>query len=186
MRPPASRSAASSGGTSSDFAGARLLVTHDPVDALVLADRILVIEGGRIIQRGTAAEVAARPASRYVADLLGINLLHGTTVDTYVVRLDAGGTLTVADALPTGPVDLVIRPQAVALHQARPGGSPRNAWSGTVADLQPDGHRVRVTLAGPVPLTAEVTTDAVAELDLRPGAEIWASVKAVDVTAHPR
>jgi molybdate transport system ATP-binding protein len=169
------------------FAGARLLVTHDPVDAVVLADRLVIVEGGRITQVGTPAAVTARPASRYVAELVGINLLHGRADGERSVRLESGATLVVADPLPAGPeVAVAIRPQAVTLHRNQPEGSARNAWAATVADLEADRDRVRVTLAGPVPITAELTPLAVAELELVPGAPVWASVKAVDLTAYAR
>jgi len=168
------------------FAGARLLITHDPVDALVLADRLVIIEGGQITQTGTPAEVTARPASRYVAQLVGINLLHGTAAGDHTVRLDTGAELTVADPLPGPDVAVAIRPQAIALHRHQPEGSPRNTWTSTVTDLEIDRDRVRVTLTGPVPVTAEVTPAAVAELDLTPGTTVWATVKAVDLTTYPR
>jgi len=168
------------------FAGARLLITHDPVDALVLADRLVIIEGGQITQTGTPAEVTARPASRYVAQLVGINLLHGTAAGDHTVRLDTGAELTVADPLPGPDVAVAIRPQAIALHRHQPEGSPRNTWTSTVPDLEIDRDRVRVTLTGPVPVTAEVTPAAVAELDLTPGTTVWATVKAVDLTTYPR
>ena len=82
------------------FPGGRLLVTHDPLDAIVLADRLVILERGRVTQTGTPAEVTARPASRYVAQLVGINLLFGTAAGERTVRLDTGGELTLADALP--------------------------------------------------------------------------------------
>src|SRR5690606_7939691 len=82
------------------FGGTRLLVTHDPIDALVLADRLVIIERGRMTQQGAPAEVASRPASPYVADLVGINLLHGTVAEGAVVQAASGGTLVVAGALP--------------------------------------------------------------------------------------
>ena len=168
------------------FAGARLLITHDPVDALVLADRLVIIEGGHITQSGLPAEVTARPASRYVAQLVGINLLHGTAAGDHTVRLDTGAELTVADPLPGPDVAVAIRPQAIALHRHQPEGSPRNTWTSTVTDLEIDRDRVRVTLTGPVPVTAEITPAAVAELDLTPGTTVWATVKAVDLTTYPR
>jgi molybdate transport system ATP-binding protein len=83
-------------------------------------------------------------------------------------------------------VAVVVRPQAVALHRRAPEGSPRNAWSATVIDLEADAGRVRVVLGGPVPLVAEVTAAAAAELALRPGDAVWATVKAVDLSAHER
>jgi molybdate transport system ATP-binding protein len=168
------------------FPGARLLVTHDPVDAIVLADRLVIIERGRVAQAGTPAAVTARPASRYVAQLVGINLLEASRVDDYTVRLPTGATLTVADPPVAAEVHVAIRPQAVALHLHEPDGSPRNTWSARIVEVEADHDRARVTLDGPVPITAELTTAAVAELDLRSGASVWASVKAVDVDVYPR
>ncbi len=166
--------------------GARLLVTHDPVDALVLADRLIILEDGRITQSGTPALVAARPRSRYVAQLIGVNLLHGTAVGERTVRLDTGAELTVADPLPGPDVAIALRPQAIALHRHPPEGSARNTWSATIEDLEADRDRVRVALGGPVPATAEITPAAVAELDLAAGTPVWATVKAVDLTAYER
>ncbi len=168
------------------FGGARLLVTHDPVDAIVLADRLVVIERGRVTHTGTAAEVTRHPRSRYVAELLGVNLLHGVAAGEHTVRLDGGAELVVADPLPGPDVAVALRPQAVALHREQPEGSPRNTWPATVADLEADRDRVRVQLDGSIPLVAEVTPAAVADLGLAPGAPVWASVKAVDLTAYER
>jgi len=168
------------------FDGGRLLVTHDPVDAIVLADRLVIVEAGRVTQAGTPAAVTARPASSYVAQLVGINLLHGRAAGDRSVRLDTGALLTVADPLPGPDVAIAVRPRAVSLHRHRPEGSPRNAWATVVADIEADRDRVRVTLAGPVGVTAEVTPAAVAELGLVPGTPVWATVKAVDLTAYER
>jgi molybdate transport system ATP-binding protein len=170
------------------FGGPRLLVTHDPLDAAVLADRVAIVEDGRITQRGTFADVASRPRSRYVADVAGVNLLHGRPHGDHTVRLATGGELSVADALPADATEVavVVRPQSIALHAGRPGGSPRNAWPATVTDLEADRDRVRVVLGGPIPVVAEVTAAAVAELALAPGSSVWATVKAVDVDAFER
>jgi molybdate transport system ATP-binding protein len=168
------------------FGGARLIVTHDPVDAMVLADRLVVIERGQVTQTGTAADVTRRPRSRYVAELVGVNLLHGVAAGEHAVRLAGGAELVVADPLPGHDVDVALRPQAVALHRGQPEGSPRNTWPATVADLEAARDRVRVQLDGSIPLVAEVTPAAVADLDLVPGAAVWASVKAVDLTAYER
>ncbi len=168
------------------FAGARLLVTHDPVDAIVLADRLVVIEAGRVTQSGTPARVAAHPASRYIAQLVGINLLHGSAAGEHTVRLDSGASLTVADPVPGPDLAVAIRPQAVALHRQEPEGSPRNTWAATVDEIEADRDRVRVTLGGPVPVTAELTPASVAELDLVAGSPVWATVKAVDLTVYER
>jgi molybdate transport system ATP-binding protein len=166
------------------FHGARLLVTHDPVDALVLADRMVVLEGGRVTQQGTTAEVARRPRSPYVAELVGVNLLTGTAAGDHTVRLAGGAVLVVADPLPGPEVAVAVRPQAVTVHRHQPDSSARNTWRATVADVAADHDRVRLQLAGPVPLVAEVTPAAVADLDLTPGAEVWVSMKAVDLAVY--
>ena len=168
------------------FPGARVLVTHDPLDAVILADRLVIVEHGRVSQTGTPAEVTARPGSHYVAQLVGINLLFGTATGEHAVRLDTGAELVVADPLPGPEVAIALRPQAISLHTRAPGGSPRNVWQATVADIEADRDRVRVTLDGPVHATAEITPTAVAELDLAAGTPVWATTKAVDLTAYPR
>ena len=166
------------------FHGARLLVTHDPVDALVLADRMVVLEDGRVTQQGTTAEVARQPRSPYVAELVGVNLLTGTAAGDHTVRLAGGAELVVADPLPGPEVAVAVRPQAVTVHRHQPDSSARNSWRATVVDLAADHDRVRLQLVGPVPLVAEVTPAAVADLDLAPGAEVWVSMKAVDLAVY--
>ena len=164
------------------FGGPRLVVTHDPVDAMALADRIVVLEGGRVVQEGTPAEIAARPRSPYVADLVGVNLLRGTATRG-TVALDGGGALTVA-GVDDGRVLAVVHPRAVALHRAPPDGTPRNVWRGVVEAVDPEGQRARVSVVGPPALVAEVTADAVAALDLVPGQPVWVAVKATEIDAY--
>jgi molybdate transport system ATP-binding protein len=164
------------------FPGVRLLVTHDPLEALALADRLIVLEAGRVVQSGPPAEVARHPRSRYVADLMGVNLLRGRA-DGAQVRLEDGGTLAVADP-PAGDVLLVIHPRAVALHRSRPDGTPRNVWRGTVEWVEPQDARVRVGLSGPPALIAEVTRAAVDDLAIHQGSSLWVSVKATEIAAY--
>jgi molybdate transport system ATP-binding protein len=162
---------------------ARVLVTHDPVDAAALADRIVVLESGRVVQQGAPADIAARPRSRYVADLVGVNLLRGTGRAGHLV-LDGGTTLVVPDA-DTGDVLAVVHPRSVALFRDRPEGTPRNVWQGTIASVDDEGDRVRVDVAGAIPIVAEVTPAAVRDLALAPGAGVWVSVKATEIAAYP-
>ena len=168
------------------FGGVRLIVTHDPVDAVVLASRLVIVEDGRVIQEGTATDVTAQPRSAYVADLVGVNLLTGTSSRHGTVRLTSGFELTVAGALSPGHVAIAVRPQSIALARQEGSGSPRNRWRGVVAGIHSERDRVRVRLDGPVPATAEITAPALAELDIRPGDEVWAAVKAVDLEVYPR
>jgi molybdate transport system ATP-binding protein len=167
----------------SGFRGTRLLVTHDPLEAAAVAGRLLVIEGGRLVQSGTPAEVAARPRSRYVADLVGVNLLRGDASGG-TVRLAGGGSVAIADPI-EGEVFAVIHPRAVALHRRHPEGTPRNVWKGEAAGLESLGDRARVRIEGSFPLVAEVTAASVAELKLAAGGPVWASVKATEVSVYP-
>jgi molybdate transport system ATP-binding protein len=165
------------------FDGTRLLVTHDPLEAMALADRLVVLEGGHITQTGGPAEVSARPRSRYVAELVGVNLWRGRA-DGDGVELEGGGRL-VAAGDHHGEVFAAVHPHAVALHRRAPEGTPRNVWAGTADTLDIVGDRVRVRVAGPVPIVAEVTPAAAAELRLADGGPVWASVKATEVTVYP-
>jgi molybdate transport system ATP-binding protein len=162
----------------------RLLVTHDPIDALILADRLLILEEGRITQSGRPDDVASHPRSSYVADLAGTNLYAGRCT-TGTVRTDSGVVLATGTEVDDGEVFAVIPPAAVALHRQRPEGSPRNNWPATVVEIDHLGARFRVRLTGPLPIVAEVTGAAVAELDLRPGRDIWVAVKATEITVFP-
>ncbi|MCW2532368.1 MAG: transporter related protein [Blastococcus sp.] len=167
-----------------EFAGCTVLVTHDPVDAMALADRVVVVEDGRVVQAGTPAEVNRRPRTDYVARLVGLSLLPGTGTGRSV-RLDSGGEVAVADEA-SGPVFAAVRPESVALYLARPEGSPRNVWPATLVGATPHGATVRCELAGEVPLVADVTATAFAELGLVPGAPVWATVKASEVAVYAR
>ena len=165
------------------FDGTRLLVTHDPLEAIALADRLVVLEEGKVTQTGTPAEVSEHPRSRYVAELVGINLYRGQA-DGRSVRLVGGGTVVAAD-INHGEVFAAVHPHAVALHRRVPEGTPRNVWAGTADAVEVVGDRVRVQVTGPVPIVAEVTPAAAAELRLGDGGQVWVSVKATEVTVYP-
>ena len=166
-----------------EFSGVNLLVTHDPLEALALADALVVIERGRILQSGSPAEVTEQPRSRYVADLVGVNLLHGEARDG-VVQVYGGGRLISADSV-EGEVFATVAPRSVSLWRERPEGSPRNVWRGRATGFDLHGDRIRLRVEGSPSLVAEVTPAAVVELGLEEGAEVWISVKATDVTVYP-
>jgi molybdate transport system ATP-binding protein len=174
-----------------EFPGPTLLVTHDPLEAMVMTDRLLVIEDGHIVQQGAPAAVARRPATQYIARLVGLNLYAGVRTDATTVALDGGGTLfTTALAGPgrqphAERVLLALRPSAIALHTSRPhDSSPRNVWCGTIAGLELLIDRVRVQVDGAPPALVDITPAAVTELDLTAGATVWLSAKATDLDAY--
>ena len=169
----------------STFEGVTLMVTHDPLDAVVLADDIVVLEDGRVTQRGSVDDVSRRPASPYAAALMGVNLLHGEAGDG-LVRTVGGGSVAIADHALSGEVVVVIRPEAISLHANRPEGSPRNVWPVTVRELEPRMDRTLIHLSGQPDLVAAVTPTVVTELGIEPGGALWASAKALDLDAYAR
>ncbi|MFF7338091.1 ABC transporter permease [Streptomyces sp. NPDC008163] len=166
------------------FGGVCLIVTHDPVEAVALADRVLVLEDGRTLQDAPPADVTRHPRSPWVARMLGRNAWPGTATGDGLEPSD-GGRLVAADPLPAGaPALAVIAPEAVSVHREKPAGSPRNVWPGTVREITAGGSRLRVLVeSDQAPdLVAEITPQAAAELSLADGARVWTSVKATEVT----
>ena len=159
------------------FPGPTVVVTHDLLDALVLADRLVVVEEGRTVQEGPPLAVTRRPRTDYVAGLVGLVLLRGTAA---AGQVDVGGAVLAADA-PDGPVLVAFAPEAVVLSDA-----PHDrGWPVTVAALEQQGTTTRVLLDGRPSLTAAVPAARLAELALAPGRRLWAAVPpdAVEVYA---
>jgi molybdate transport system ATP-binding protein len=197
------------------FTGPVLLITHDPLEAMIMADHLLVIENGRVVQQGSPAQVARQPATQYVARLVGLNLYTGTLeVATSRVVLDIGGTLTVTlgdltagdltpgdddpaapafedvgllgDGQSSRPVLVGLRPSAITIHTTQPThSSPRNVWKGTVTALELLADRVRVQVDATPPALVDISAAAVADLALRPGNPVWLSAKATETEAYP-
>ncbi|WP_193608837.1 ABC transporter ATP-binding protein [Nocardioides lijunqiniae] len=143
-----------------DYPGVALLVTHDAIDALTLADRVVVLDGGRVAQEGTPQDVAARPRTDHVARLVGLNVLR------------------------EGEVLRSFSPRAVTVSLHRPEGSARHQWHGVVLSAAPHGDAVRLLVSGEHELLADVTPAAAGELGLAPGREVWLSVKETAVQAY--
>lgn len=161
-----------------DFDGVAIVVTHDPIDATALADRLVVLEEGKVVQSGTGWEVASAPRTQYVADLVGVILLHGTAEGTRV-QIDGGGTVQTATEQ-TGQVIVAIRPSSVALYRSAPDGSPRNVWQARIDHIDQHGTTARVSLVceGGPRLVSEVTVQAVVQMKLRTDDTVFAVVKA--------
>jgi molybdate transport system ATP-binding protein len=165
-----------------DFAGPVLMVTHDPVDALLLADRLVVVEDGRIRQDDSPEAVSTRPASAYVAQLLDLNLYRGAVRDGRFEIDDGGGALVVAATDDSDSALAVVRPSAITVHRERPlDSSARNVWPVVVRSLTRLPDRVRVEVDGKPSAIVDVTAAAVEELGLGEGAPAWLSAKATDI-----
>ncbi|BDM68992.1 hypothetical protein HEK616_24790 [Streptomyces nigrescens] len=166
------------------FDGVCLIVTHDPVEAVSLAHRVLVLDDGRALQDAPPAEVTRHPRSPWVARMLGRNAWPGTATGDGLA-LAGGGHLVVADRLPEGARALaVIAPEAVSVHLDKPAGSPRNVWPGTVREITSAGSRLRILITSPhtPDLVAEITPSAALELGLADGVPVWTGIKATEVS----
>ena len=160
-----------------------ILVTHDFAEAARLGDRVAVVDGGRVVQSGPAAELAARPASAFVADFTGAVVLTGSARPRpgggTLVDLDGGGSVISTDEA-TGRVALSVHPWEIALEpvDGEASGSPHNRVRAQVESVTAVGSRARVGLVAGQPLAAEITTDSAVRLGLEPGSEVIASWKA--------
>lgn len=160
-----------------------IIVTHDALDAALLADRVIVMDRGRIVESGATKDVLARPRSQFGAQIAGLNLLSGIA-EKGGVRT-AGGSLV--EGMPSGVVAVaeaavaVFSPSAVSVYLEPPSGSPRNVFAATVTELEPIGAQVRVRTAD---VSADITVAAVADLQLMPGTKVYLSVKASEVAIY--
>jgi molybdate transport system ATP-binding protein len=169
-----------------DYRGSTVVVTHDPLDALTLADHLVFVDQGEVVQEGAPAEVVARPRNPYVAHVVGLNLRAGVAEDGQSVRTGLG-TVVTAGHDHRGPSWVAFSPNAVALYPEPPHSSVRNVWPARVESVELVGQSARVRLSAPdeAGLVAEVTAGSVASLELHPGTELWAGVKATEVSAYP-
>lgn len=161
-----------------------VIVTHDVLDALLLADRVVVLEGGRVVEEGPSREVLTRPRSAFAARLAGLNLVLGRWSDGALVgeRLALTGRLSGEPPAEGAAVVAVFRPTAVSVYREAPHGSPRNVVPVDVEQVEPLGDLVRVSGGG---LAADITAPAAAELELVPGDRVHLSVKATEVDVYP-
>jgi len=172
------------------FGGATVLIAHEPLDALTLADRVTLLEAGGQVQTGTPEQIRSAPGSAYAADLVGVNLFAGVLepLDDGAASLridDVDAEITVAPESPVARGTRAIaslKPIDVSLHTSEPEGSARNVVLGTIAEIAADGERARVRVAARPPLTAEVTAGSLSRMGLQVGAAVWASFKAVEVS----
>ncbi|HWI43077.1 MAG TPA: ABC transporter ATP-binding protein [Nocardioides sp.] len=163
-----------------------VVVTHHVLDAVLLADRVIVLEQGRVVEAGPAGVVLSRPRSAFAARFAGLNLVAGTATTEGVRRPDGlvvHGTPRGEAPAPGAPAVAVFRPSAVAVHREAPGGSPRNALPVRITELEPVGDVVRVRAGD---LAADVTLGSVADLGLVAGGAVTFVVKATEVDVYPR
>lgn len=164
-----------------------VIVAHDPLDALVFGDRIVVLEEGKVTQAGPRDELLARPRTAFVAELAGLNVLRAEVAPgTGLKEARAGRAVfhVLADGV-TGPAYLAFAPSEVLLSTEPRAGSAQNAFLGDVREISPLPDRLRVTVAAEATLIAETTREAVQALALAPGQRVWAFVKATGIRVYP-
>jgi len=167
------------------FSGPVLLVTHDPLEAMTLASRLVVLQNGRVVQDAPVGEVTRRPATGYVARLVGLNLLRGSAT-AGVLTVD-GTRVTTTNTTVNGPALAVIRPSSVVISLEQPhGSSARNTWPGRLSSLEALGDRIRTEVASTPPILADLSTQAVTDLRLSAGDSVWVSIKATDIDVYPQ
>ena len=168
------------------------VVTHDRLDAIALAEQILVVDQGRIVQSGQTRDVFANPVNADVARLVGIETVAaGVVLDAsqglLSIRVGASVVHAQGQASAGSPVDVCIRAEDVTLSLEEPAGvSAQNQWRAKIMAIAADGGILRVTLDCGFPLTALVTRTAGDALGLHEDAYVWAVMKATAVTAMPR
>jgi len=161
-----------------------IVVTHDPLDALLLADRVVVLDGGRVVEQGTSQEVLSRPRSPFAARLAGLNLVAGVWRAGCVETADGlrvHGLVEGAEPASGERAIATFRPQSVAVFRDVVEGSPRNAFEVTITEIEPLADVIRVHAGS---LHADVTVQAAAELELIGGLAVTFSVKATEVSVY--
>ncbi|MET3719906.1 MULTISPECIES: ABC transporter ATP-binding protein [unclassified Arthrobacter] len=172
------------------LAGRRaIIITHDVLDALMLAHRVVILENGRISEEGPTREVLQRPHSRFAAGLAGLNFVAGQITD-HGLRADGlefyGQHHDLPGPLPAGQAGVaVFPPSAVSIFVSEAHGSPRNSFPVTVTDLEPHGDQIRVRAGENGQLSADITPAAASDLALSPGARVYFVIKAGTVAIYP-
>ena len=167
------------------LAGRRaIIITHDILDALMLADRVIVLEDGRITEQGPTREVLEKPRSRFAAGLAGLNLVAGTVSDAGVTT--AQGMVVAGhqdESVEPGQDGVaVFPPSAVSVFLTEEHGSPRNSFQVIITDLEPHGDQIRVRAGR---LSADITPAASADLGLIPGMSVYFVIKAAAIAIYP-
>ncbi|WBP95826.1 ATP-binding cassette domain-containing protein [Mycolicibacterium neoaurum] len=167
-----------------------IIVTHDLLDALALADTVVVIDDGHVVESGNVREVLSEPRSDFAARIAGVNLVSGILSEPGVLRTAWGQTISGLGDLEVGSAGVALfRPAAVAVHLSAPHASPRNIVQVQIAELDIHGSTVRVRGAeqpdGGTGLAADITPAAAAELDLEVGQRVYFVMKTQEVQLHP-
>jgi molybdate transport system ATP-binding protein len=161
-----------------------IIVSHHLLDAVLLCDRVAVLEAGRVQEQGATDDVFRRPRSGFAASISGVNMMRGVAVGTDSLVTADG---TVVHGEPDTPLTsgesavAIFRPEAVSVHRHDPGGSPRNHFAGAVSSIEPQAHLVRIRVGE---LSADITADSVARLQVGVGEPVVLVVKAAEVSLY--
>lgn len=169
---------------------AAVFVTHDVLDAMVVADRVAIMQEGRIVEAGPTQRVLGVPRTRFVAALVGVNLVTGMLDRDRSLQMADGrrfsGRILGDDPPPGASVSAVFRPAALRVTVGSGLGSEPNSWDARVAALEPSTGGIRIRLAGDPAIVAEVSPVDVAEHALIVGSMVRVSVAEADVVLRAR
>jgi len=166
-----------------------IMVTHDYIDALTFGDQICVMDKGRMLQMGSREELLRHPKSRFVADLTGVNFFEGQVSDSStdgLARIWVGDSCLYAscDRKEMGGTLVTFFPSEVSISRDKPSGSPRNVFRSEVKEIIHMGDKVRLSLNGALPMCAEISANALDELELKEGDSVYASLKATAIKTY--
>lgn len=167
-----------------------IIVTHDLLDALAVADRVIIVDDGHVVESGPVRHVLTAPRSDFAAQIAGINLISGVITTEGQLRTVSGADVSgIADLEPGTAAVALFRPAAVAVHLSAPQASPRNVIEVTIAEMDLHGTTVRIRGGeqpdGSTGLAADITAAAAADLDLQLGRTVYFVVKTQEVQLHP-
>lgn len=166
-----------------------IMVTHDYIDALTFGDRICVMDRGRVLQMGSREDLLHSPKSRFVAELTGVNFFEGTISagsEDGVAEIWVGDSCLYAAAgqKEMGGTLVAFFPSEVTITREPPVSSARNVFQTEIKDIIHMGDKVRLSLNGALPMCAEITADALEELEVGEGDTVYASLKATAVKTY--
>ena len=159
-------------------------VTHDYQEALALANRVAVMENGRISQQGEIHEVFRNPSNSFIADFVGIRNFFRAMIeplpgkDHKAAQLGGGNTFLVSAEIAPGEAVITLDARSVILSNNQPDSSALNNLQGIVKDIIPTRQGLEVMVDAGVDIAALITRESLERLNIEPGRKVWVSFKA--------
>jgi molybdopterin-binding protein len=166
----------------SKFGITTLHITHNREEAIILADRIAIINNGRIHQVGTPQEIFRQPSTRFVAEFVGVqNIFAGQMIKNGRVKIRGlstmdGPVFTTSNL--AGKVHIALRPEDIIITANEVHTSARNVIRGNISSMKDLGTVVRVDVNAGRKFMINVTKQALEELEIKLGSSVYLMFKA--------